>query len=97
MIEKIIIDFFRMKASDLMPELQRLSRGQAAWEDIYQTIYGASEELIGIMRRNVDELDVNKMKRPTELNEVHLGILNVDHTPEPLQGPAIDFPTAEKL
>lgn len=95
MIEDIVRNYFAKLAQDTAPQLQALTRGQASWRDVYESIVAGQKELISILRRNVDDLDVQKLKNPASLAQVNLGLLSEEPSQSNEPDSSVVFPSAE--
>jgi hypothetical protein len=97
MITELIRSYFKDLARDLAPDLQGVRKLQVSWEDVYTKIYDAHEGLTATLRRNFEELNIQELVNPTDLDRSDLGILSKSLDETDQQGRHIDFPSAPTL
>lgn len=96
MIIQLIQDYFRKQAQDIMPKLQMLERGQGAWQDIYEQVYTADKDLLNLIRRNYEDLNITELRSPAELSASNLGLLSSALVTEHQQDSELSFPVSDK-
>lgn len=94
MITQLIHDYFASLAQSLSPKLKQIKAGTQSWEEVFELIYEADSDLVGLLRRNYEALNVSELVAPTDLDQVNLGILSRSLAETDSQGNRIDFPTA---
>lgn len=93
MITSIITNYIRQKALDLSYDLKKLETKQISWKDVYEKISCLDVDLIKILRQNIDHLNIDDIRKPFELPEINLGLLDEKVSGDKKLDPDIIFPS----